>query len=250
MDGPKGGDTYFSHSMTLLHYSAEQGKLEIFKSVSATLANIQLKTSGEAKGATPLHWAGTEGRMNIVRYITNCLTNINPADDDGLTVMHYAARRGQLEVINFYIDRLNEKNPPQISNDEFNGRTPLHYAPQWWELEVVRAITAVISDKNTKDSHDVTPFHLAALQGHLHVIEYMCDNYVNNVDIKTDSFWNHRTPLHYACIGGHLDVIRYLIQKGADPKIRSSNGKTAYDLTIEENHTDVSFYWLLIGNNL
>ena len=142
--------------ITVLHYSAYHGKLDIFKSVSATVANMQPKAvSGKSRGATPLHYAGQQGKMNMVRYITNCLSNINPAADDGQTVMYWAAFRGQSEVVNFYLDALEDKNPPIISSDKFNGRTPLHYAAQFGKLGVVKAITAVISDKNPKDSHDV-----------------------------------------------------------------------------------------------
>ena len=73
-------------------------------------------------------------------------------------------------------------------------------------------------------------------------MKYLCENFVSNVDIKTDSFWNLRTPLHWASSKGHLEVIKYLIKKGADPKIKSSDGKTAYDYAIDENHSDVSNY--------
>ena len=65
---------------------------------------------------------------------------------------------------------------------------------------------------------------------------------MSNVNIQTDSFWNLRTPLHLASSDGHLEVIKYLIKIGAEPKIKSSNGKTAYDYAIENNHSDVSNY--------
>merc|ERR1712008_587243 len=193
-------------------------------------------------GATPLHWAVLQGKMNMVRYITNCLSNINPAADDGETVMHWAAIKGQLEAINFYLDALEDKNPPQISSDQFNGRTPLHEAAQKGKLEVVKAITAVIRDKNPKDSHDWTPLHHAAWKGHLQIVKYLCENFVSNVNIQTDSFWDLRTPLHEASRGGHLEIVRFLIKKDANPKIKLSDGKTAYDYAIGNNHSDVSNY--------
>ena len=88
----------------------------------------------------------------------------------------------------------------------------------------------------------MTPLHLASLQGHLETVKYLCENFVSNVNIKTDSYWDLRTPLHLASINGHLEVIKYLIKKGADPKIKSSDGKTAYDYAIDLNHSDVSNY--------
>ena len=145
-------------------------------------------------------------------------------------------------MIHFYLNALEDKNPPRITSDKFNGRTPLHSAAQRGKLDVVKSITAEISDKNPKDSHDWTPLHHAALKGYLEIVEYLCENFVSNVNIQTDSFWNLRTPLHYASRGGHLEVTKYLIRKGADPKIKSSDGKTAYDYAIDKNHNDVSNY--------
>ena len=229
--------------LTSLHFSAQEGKFEIFKSLSATLANIQPKTiSGHFKGGTPLHYAGRSGRMNIVQYIANCVNNINPTIDNGLTVMHWTAETGELDVINFYIDRLDDKNPALISSDQYNGETPLLWAAQWGQLEVVKAITSVISDKNPKDTHDYTPLHGAALDGDLQIVKYFCENFVSNVNIKTDSYWYSRTPLHEAASGGHLEVAKYLVKKGADPKIKSSQGLTAYDVAIKKWHSDVSNY--------
>ena len=239
----KFGDFIGGSPVTVLHYSAYHGKLDIFKSVSATVANMQPKAlSGVGKGGTPLHWAGQQGRMNVVRYITNCLSNINPADDIGRTPQLYATQYGQLEVVNFYLDALEDKNPPEITSDEFNGSTPLHWAAQYGKLEVVKAITAVISDKNPKDVHDDTPLHIAAWKGYLEIVKYLCENFVSNVNIQTDSFWDLTTPLHEASEGGHLEIVRYLIKKDADPMIKKKSGKTAYDVAIDMNHSDVSNY--------
>ena len=87
-----------------------------------------------------------------------------------------------------------------------------------------------------------TPLHGAAYDGHLQIVKYFCENFVNDVNIQTDSYWNRRTPLHKASEGGQLEVVKYLINKGADPKIKSSRDKTAYDLAIDGNHSDVSNY--------
>ena len=88
----------------------------------------------------------------------------------------------------------------------------------------------------------MTPLHLASLEGYLEIVKYLCENFVRNVNIKTDSFWDLITPLHEASFGGHLEIVRYLIKKGADPKIRTNSGKTAFDEAIDNNHRNVSNY--------
>ena len=65
--------------LTALHYSARQGKLEIFKSISNNLANLQPKAIGGArKGATPLHYAAIGGHLNIGK--SNSQFKISPLD--------------------------------------------------------------------------------------------------------------------------------------------------------------------------
>lgn len=43
----------------------------------------------------------------------------------------------------------------------------------------------------------------------------------------TDKLWSVRPPLHYAISLGMLDVVSLMLEKGADPNYRGSNGETA-----------------------
>ena len=75
---------YESDPVTMLHVIAYVGKLEIFKTFSNTLTDLQPKVKGgERKGATPLHYAGQKGNISIIKFITNCIENINPPDTLG-----------------------------------------------------------------------------------------------------------------------------------------------------------------------
>ena len=197
----------------------DQGNFDAFKNFSSTVTHLQPRAeSGVAKGATPLHWAALNGHLPIVTYVTNCLTDINPSEDNGENVMMWAAEKGQVEIVNFYLEKLkDDKNPPRISTDEFNGRTPLHHAAQFGKLEVVKAITQVLDDKNPRDVHGLTPFHMAALNGHLPVVECLFQ-FVEDVDIKTDDYWDNETALLAASKRGHLDIVQFLTAKGADSR--------------------------------
>ena len=92
---------------TVLHFIADRGFLDMFQTVSNTLTDIQPKSKNVwDKGATPLHYAGQQGHLPIVRFITDCIKDINPIDAAGKTVLQYAVEEGQLNVTKFYVENL------------------------------------------------------------------------------------------------------------------------------------------------
>ena len=117
--------------------------------------------------------------------------------------MRLAAELGHTDIVKFYVKKLQNKNPPQISNGQYSGRTPLHQAAERGQLDIVKIIANSISDKNPKDVHGITPLHMAAGQGHLEVVKYLT-NFIRNVDIKTDSFYEFKTPVQIAAQDGQI----------------------------------------------
>lgn len=75
-----------------------------------------------------------------------------------------------------------------------------------------------------------TPLHIAALYGHLKLIEYFIEEYNGNINIKNG--YGH-TPLYEATKNKQFDAITYLINKGA--RIDNETKKThEWPLAIEE----------------
>ena len=48
------------------------------------------------------------------------------------------------------------------------------------------------------------------------------------------------TPLHGAAFFGYKDVIEKLLEAGADSRTLTKDGKTAFSLTLEEQHSEAS----------
>jgi hypothetical protein len=75
-----------------------------------------------------------------------------------------------------------------------------------------------------------TGYHWAAKRGLKSTLELLTSfgNHINLYDL------NKRTPLFLAAKNNHLDVCKYLLEKGANPFLKSSGNKRAIDVCSDE----------------
>ncbi|KAK2586308.1 hypothetical protein KPH14_010610 [Odynerus spinipes] len=93
------------------------------------------------------------------------------------------------------------------------------YACQSGDLPKVKSLTSKYDVQDwTIIRHSVsgdTPMHVAAREGHLNVIEYLCDAF-ERPDFKLDvANKDMKRPLHEAAQFARSRVLRYLVEKGA-----------------------------------
>ena len=63
--------------------------------------------------STALHWAASNGNMNIVEILLDRGIDINSKDTYGNTALHYAAMNGKMNIVEILVDRgidINSKN--------------------------------------------------------------------------------------------------------------------------------------------
>jgi Ankyrin repeats (3 copies) len=81
-------------------------------------------------------------------------------------------------------------------------------------------------DLNIADNAGNTPLQIAALPGHIEIVEFLLEKHceVNTRNIERD------TPLIDAVENGHVEVVKLLLDHGADPKLGNSVGKKPIEL--------------------
>lgn len=238
---------------------------------------LHLLAGDFVKGAT---------REYMERYIADGMDPLQ-TDSKGRTLLHHVAQwyRGGRDEAEF-VQWLVELGVPANSY----AVTPLHVyieprCKNSWESETtggpptfIEALTSRAKDLDidARDSHGLTPLHLAVTHSHLEASRlivagadlFAVDNKQRNVlhlacRAREDNIVGHLvtltgkrlldaqdsdglTPLHYACIGGRLEAVSYLLRGGADASIRSPSGQTALhfcaQLPVEDKR------WTVLGN--
>ncbi len=80
-----------------------------------------------------------------------------------------------------------------------------------------------------KTSSGLFPLHLAANEGHIAVVKYLCS--LEDSGLNTSSGDGSGTPLHHAVANGHFDIVKYLVEeKQCNLSIRNEQGLTPYML--------------------
>ena len=116
-----------------------------------------------------------------------------------------------------------------------DGNSELHLASKNGKLQRVKSLIKKGGDVRKKGMNGKTAVHMAAEEGHIHIVKYLVNRNPINLEDR-DS--RNQTPLHLAVIGEHFDVIKYLIAVGADLKAVDSNNNTPLIMICKRGHSD------------
>ena len=148
----------FENDLSLLHFVAGFGDLELYRFLSSNGNPIN---ENGPDSYTPLHSAALNGQLEVVQFILDRVQDKNPAARFGTTPLHSAAVGGHEEVFKAIFKEIEDKNPGNNS-----GWTPLHLAASFGHLGLCQFILDRVQDKNPATSVGTTPLHLAAVRGH------------------------------------------------------------------------------------
>ena len=116
----------YEQSRSVIHFAAENGDIECIKYLTEHGADLLDK---DVNGATPLHYAAMANNLEALKYFVTKKLDYTAKDDRGWTAMHYAADGGALEVMKYLLAK-------GLNINELNGRrrTPLFFAREHREL--------------------------------------------------------------------------------------------------------------------
>ena len=222
-----------------------------------------------------LHLACLRSTVNVVNLLIDSGHSVDKTADDNRTPAHYAALSGNMSVLCTLPPRL------LVQRDE-DGRTPLMAAAQNGRLEVIERMC---TDSNVHECDDEgwTMLHHAAASGHVAVYQYLAQNmklqyaaarpslmtplmlackaghvdtvgYIVNAPGPADSVnkedINGDTALHLASAGGFVKIAELLLQNGAKLAKINMHSKTAVDVAVLHDHSNVlDFFYEWSGNH-
>lgn len=232
---------------------AMQGKLDHVAKLVNLGAVVDAQTP-ETK-MTALSYAAAHGHTEIMKLLIDAHADPNTRDHEDSTLLHHAAKSGKAEAIKYLLARNFDKHSLNK-----NGETPLSIAVRHEQLE---AIEIFLEDKQKEDylyvwklagRYDRTsvadflsnPIYFssdnnltlgkkgawfdAAVFGKNAILKWLLDNGIS-IDDADDS---GNTALMLAAKHKNSQTVKMLLEAGAHADLANADGKTATDLTDDE----------------
>jgi uncharacterized protein len=104
------------------------------------------------------------------------------------------------------------------------------------EVDMIRDLLRAGQNPNEANEEGLTPLLVACQQGSLTASKLLVEAGAN-VNHQDESGF---TPLMEAAVLGYDRIAQYLLEHGADASLKNSEGETARDLALKEEHHDLA----------
>ena len=151
----------------------------------------------------------------------------NVRDPDGQHALHLALRNKALKATGALLGWSKIDVEPRNKTDE----SPLMLAALDGETNLVKRLVVMGADVNKPGW---APLHYASTRGHLDIMTYLLDQ---NAYIDAASP-NGTTPLMMAAFYGTPSAVKLLLEAGADPMLKNTQGLSAIDFAQRNNRAD------------
>jgi ankyrin repeat protein len=183
-------------------------------------------------GFTPLNWALSLDRLDIVSYLLTQKIDINIPNNQGWTPLHYAVSHKLIP----FVERLLKLNANiNVYNDDH--RSPLYYAMMTHQYDVMTRLL-----KHSVESEPIPTLYDAIIANDTVAINLLLKY---NIDVNRPHIYNGQTVLHAAVECNRF--VDEVLSRTTNPNIQDKDGDTPLHLGIHSN--TITNKLLLFGAN-
>lgn len=189
------------------------------------------------EGRTGLHWAVSEGHINMVKHLLGLGANPDVADNLEWTPLMSACSMGRQDIVIILIEKLKALPSFKIDQKNKGGCTALHYAASKGHTTIIVMLLKEGASPREKDNRGNTPLHkLSALP--TATIE-TANALFDNTKVKKDFLLRignsfKETPLHFAVQMKNAELAAWYINCGANVDAKDEEDKTPLDYASED----------------
>ena len=191
------------------------------------------------RGHTALTYAASQGDKDAVRRLLASNADVEAGDASGATALHWACSEGHLDIAS---DLLFEAGAPTNVRTTTNNSAPIHWAAEAAQNSGALVKLLITYDGRNGESgidpHNrwkQTPLSQAAAK-HADAVRVLLEA---RADVNNRDFAKY-TPLHIAAETGNVNSARLLVDAGAPLDARDSVGITPLDVAREHDLTEVA----------
>ncbi|OHS95840.1 hypothetical protein TRFO_37992 [Tritrichomonas foetus] len=236
-----------NNRMSVLHYAAMFGRLEVVKYLWSK--GINIINDKDRSNSYPIHIASLYGHTEVIKFLVENGARCEYRNKrNSMQPLHYACIGGHVETIKFLLGKKVDINMM------YDSQTPISYAARYGSLAAVKLLVengAQFKFKRRKYS----PIVEAATGGHIDVVNYFLEQKCD-VNIYTSL---GATPLIEAVSQNHTELVKFLLQHGARiPTQVSEKSRFFFDyeydvfdpLTIACNRENVEIAEMILQNSI
>ncbi|KAK1764327.1 ankyrin repeat-containing domain protein [Phialemonium atrogriseum] len=213
----------------------------------------------DGNGYTALHHAVEHGHVSTCELLFEAGVNLQVVTSKGFSPIHLASKAGYLDILQRLISR-SKQMVDQMGEDEVatkerrvKGSTVLDHETRGREeskMEDTHTRSEDVQEPNEQDEQTptdvfdasagvLTPLHLAASHGHVHVVRELFKY------PRYNSERSRASALLLAAVGGFMDVVDELLKSGITTVLKDTDGNSPLHLATLRQHPDIIAHLLV-----
>lgn len=192
-------------------------------------------------GNTILHFAAKGYDEDTLSFLIKKygVSSLNEKNDEGYTPLHLAVIHGNEKIFHNSIFYNLKKYNLNIHQQDKYGNNLLHLALLHKHRWVSRPLSAIAINIYQENDEGVTPLDLVATTRTL----WIMDNLIRYNPFINQPESGYSSPFHYAAIKGHLSIIQYMLENCQwDMNKKNVHGETALELAVAHGHHAIVDY--------